>query len=94
VVPAFSELILKTIRPPNWKGMVNNIVAGKINRTWRKVEAIYHWVQQNIKYIAIEDGLGGLQATKCEYGLQQAVWRLQGHELSVAQHAEYRQHPF
>ena len=26
-----------------------------------KVQAIYYWVQQNIKYIAIEDGLGGFR---------------------------------
>ena len=42
------------------EGMVNNIVAGKTTEL-EKVEAIYHWVQQNIKYIAIEDGLGGFR---------------------------------
>ena len=42
------------------EGMVNNIVEGKSTEL-EKVEAIYHWVQQNIKYIAIEDGLGGFR---------------------------------
>lgn len=42
------------------EGMVNSIVDGKSTEL-DKVEAIYHWVQQNIKYIAIEDGLGGFR---------------------------------
>jgi hypothetical protein len=46
--------------PGNLEGMVNNIVAGKSTEL-EKVEAIYYWVQQNIKYIAIEDGLGGFR---------------------------------
>ncbi len=40
--------------------MVDNIIAGKSTEL-EKVEAIYDWVQQNIKYIAIEDGLGGFR---------------------------------
>ena len=42
------------------KLMVNNIIEGKATEL-EKVEAIYNWVQQNIKYIAIEDGLGGFK---------------------------------
>jgi hypothetical protein len=42
------------------KNMVDNIIAGKSTEL-EKVEAIYNWVQQNIKYIAIEDGLGGFR---------------------------------
>lgn len=42
------------------KSMVDNIVKGKATEI-EKVEAIYYWVQQNIKYIAIEDGLGGFR---------------------------------
>lgn len=42
------------------KNMVENIVKGKSTEL-EKVEAIYEWVQQNIKYIAIEDGLGGFR---------------------------------
>jgi hypothetical protein len=38
--------------------MVDRLVTGK-NSELEKVEAIYDWVQNNIKYIAIEDGLGG-----------------------------------
>lgn len=40
--------------------MVENIIDGKLTEL-EKVEAIYSWVQQNIKYIAIEDGLGGFR---------------------------------
>ena len=42
------------------KVMVDNIIEGKSTEL-EKVEAIYNWVQQNIKYIAIEDGLGGFK---------------------------------
>lgn len=40
--------------------VVNKIIEGKSSEI-EKVEAIYQWVQQNIKYIAIEDGLGGFK---------------------------------
>ena len=40
--------------------MVIGIVEGKSTEI-EKVEAIYYWVQQNIKYIAFEDGLGGFR---------------------------------
>ncbi|MDZ7605833.1 MAG: DUF3857 and transglutaminase domain-containing protein [Cyclobacteriaceae bacterium] len=40
--------------------LVASIVEGKSTEI-EKVEAIYYWVQQNIKYIAIEDGLGGFK---------------------------------
>ena len=39
-------------------GIVSGLINGRQNEL-QKVEAIYKWVQQNIKYIAIEDGLGG-----------------------------------
>lgn len=42
------------------KLMVENIIEGKSTEI-EKVEAIYDWVQQNVKYIAIEDGLGGFR---------------------------------
>lgn len=42
------------------KLMVENIIEGKSTEL-EKVEAIYDWVQQNVKYIAIEDGLGGFR---------------------------------
>ena len=42
------------------KIMVENIVAHRSTEL-EKVEAIYDWVQQNVKYIAIEDGLGGFR---------------------------------
>jgi len=40
--------------------MVESIIEGKSTEL-EKVEAIYDWVQKNIKYIAIEDGLGGFR---------------------------------
>lgn len=40
--------------------MVSNILEGKSTEL-EKVEAIYDWVQKNVKYIAIEDGLGGFR---------------------------------
>lgn len=42
------------------KIMVGNIIENKATEV-EKVEAIYNWVQQNVKYIAIEDGLGGFR---------------------------------
>jgi hypothetical protein len=42
------------------KSMVESIIEGKSTEL-EKVEAIYDWVQKNIKYIAIEDGLGGFK---------------------------------
>lgn len=42
------------------KLMVENIIEGKSTEI-EKVEAIYDWVQQHVKYIAIEDGLGGFK---------------------------------
>lgn len=42
------------------KVMVDNIIEGKATEM-EKVESIYDWVQKNIKYIAIEDGLGGFR---------------------------------
>jgi len=40
--------------------MVESIIEGKSTEL-EKVEAIYNWVQDNVKYIAIEDGLGGFR---------------------------------
>ncbi len=42
------------------KNLVSDIIDGKQGEI-EKVKAIYYWVQQNIKYIAIEDGLGGFR---------------------------------
>ncbi len=39
---------------------VDNLIEDKLTEL-EKVESIYDWVQQNIKYIAIEDGLGGFR---------------------------------
>jgi transglutaminase-like putative cysteine protease len=47
------------------KMTVQKITEGKSSEI-EKVEAIYNWVQQNIKYIAIEDGLGGFKPRSAE----------------------------
>jgi transglutaminase-like putative cysteine protease len=39
---------------------VKEIVVGKTTEE-EKVKAIYHWVQQNVRYIAYEDGIAALQ---------------------------------
>jgi transglutaminase-like putative cysteine protease len=43
---------------PEMQKMVRTLVAGR-DKEPEKVEALYNWVQRNIRYIAIEDGLGG-----------------------------------
>ncbi len=40
------------------KTLTSELVAGKTDEL-EKVKAIYYWVQDNIKYIAFEEGLGG-----------------------------------
>jgi hypothetical protein len=40
------------------KPIVDSLIAGKTNEQ-EKVKAIYYWVQDNIKYIAFEDGMNG-----------------------------------
>lgn len=41
------------------RGMAENLTAG-LTTAESKAKAIFHWVQQNIQYIAFEDGYGGL----------------------------------
>lgn len=43
---------------PKFKPLVDSITKN-CNTDLDKVKAIYYWTQQNIKYIAFEDGLGG-----------------------------------
>ncbi|MCS7017826.1 MAG: transglutaminase domain-containing protein [Cytophagales bacterium] len=43
--------------------LVDSLTAG-INSTEAKAKAIFHWVQQNIQYVAFEDGYGGLVPRK------------------------------
>lgn len=54
------ELINKVEKPQNeqLKNLADSLVQGKESEL-EKVEAIYKWVQNNIKYIAFGDGYGG-----------------------------------
>jgi len=47
------------------KAKANEIVAGK-NDDMDKVKAIFYWVQNNIRYIAFEDGIAGFLPDKAE----------------------------
>lgn len=42
----------------NLKRIADSLVTG-IDDEWEKVKSIFYWVQDNISYVAIEDGLGG-----------------------------------
>lgn len=43
---------------PEIKNLVDSLIADK-NSDEEKLKAIYYWVQENIKYVAFESGLGG-----------------------------------
>ena len=45
-------------KPEEFKAKVNELVAGK-KTDIEKVKSIFYWVQDNIRYIAFEDGLAG-----------------------------------
>jgi Transglutaminase-like superfamily len=45
-----------------FQGEVNRLTTGA-KTTEEKIKAIYYWVQDNIKYIAFEDGLAGFKPT-------------------------------
>ncbi len=47
------------------KPLVDKLVAGKTSDA-EKVKAIYYWVQDNIRYIAFEDGLAGFRPAKAD----------------------------
>lgn len=47
------------------KPLVDKLMAGK-NSDNEKVKAIYYWVQDNIRYIAFEDGLAGFRPAKAD----------------------------
>ncbi|MGB3005158.1 MAG: transglutaminase-like domain-containing protein [Chitinophagaceae bacterium] len=70
----YSYLYKKSInKPDEFKAKVTELIKGKTTDT-EKVKAIFYWVQDNIRYIAFEDGLAGfIPATaqdvyKAKYG--------------------------
>ena len=48
------------------KGKVAELTEGKTSDL-DKVKAIYYWVQDNIRYIAFEDGLAGFKPDECQF---------------------------
>lgn len=42
----------------NLKRIADSLVTG-VNDEWEKVKKIFYWVQDNVSYVAFEDGLGG-----------------------------------
>ncbi|MBC7486043.1 MAG: hypothetical protein H7282_04755 [Cytophagaceae bacterium] len=47
------------------KPVVDKIIAGKTTDL-EKVEALFYWVQENIRYIAFEDGIAGYKPATCQ----------------------------
>lgn len=47
-----------TEESPELKQIVDSLVAGTTDET-EKVRRIFYWVQDNVKYVAFEDGMGG-----------------------------------
>jgi transglutaminase-like putative cysteine protease len=51
------------------KPLVKKLVEGKTTDL-EKIEAIYYWVQDNIRYIAFEDGIAGFKPDACQNVLE------------------------
>lgn len=47
------------------KSFTENLIAGKTTDE-EKLKAIYYWVQDNIRYIAFEDGIAGFKPEECK----------------------------
>jgi hypothetical protein len=52
-------------KPELLKPMVDQLIAGKTSDE-EKVKAIYYWVQENIRYIAYEDGIAGFKPDEAQ----------------------------
>ena len=52
-------------KPEELKAKVNELIAGK-KTDIEKVKSIFYWVQDNIRYIAFEDGLAGFIPAKAQ----------------------------
>ncbi|MBK8846676.1 MAG: DUF3857 domain-containing protein [Bacteroidetes bacterium] len=51
------------------KDLVDSLITG-VSQPEEKIKRIYYWVQESVKYIAFEDGLGGYQPRDAEVVLQ------------------------
>lgn len=51
--------------PKTLNGIVEELLAGK-DTDVDKIKSIYYWVQDNIRYIAFEDGIAGFQPDLCQ----------------------------
>lgn len=76
-------------RPDELKAKVNELVKGKSSDA-DKVKAIFYWVQDNIRYIAFEDGLAGFipanaqDVYKAKYGDCKGMANLMTEMLKIA----------
>ncbi len=51
--------------PSVFKDVVESLVEGKTSDI-EKIKAIYYWVQDNIRYVAYEDGIAGFKPESCD----------------------------
>lgn len=51
--------------PTVFKDVVESLVEGKTSDI-EKIKAIYYWVQDNIRYVAYEDGIAGFKPESCD----------------------------
>jgi Transglutaminase-like superfamily/Domain of Unknown Function with PDB structure (DUF3857) len=62
------EFIKDAVEKPVDKALAEKAVelTKDISTDYNKVKAIYYWVQDNIKYVAFEDGIGGFKPRACD----------------------------
>jgi hypothetical protein len=76
-------------KPDELKAKVNELISGKKNDV-EKVKSIFYWVQDNIRYIAFEDGLAGFvpataqEVFKTKYGDCKGMANLMTEMLKLA----------
>ncbi len=51
--------------PANLKGQVDKLTAGK-KTDLEKIESVFYWVQDNVRYIAFENGVMGFRPDACQ----------------------------
>ncbi len=51
--------------PSVFKELVSSLVEGKTSDI-EKIKAIYYWIQDNIRYVAYEDGIAGFKPEACD----------------------------
>ena len=86
----YNYLYKKSVnKPDEFRAKVNELIRGKSNDI-EKVKAIFYWVQDNIRYIAFEDGLAGFipasahEVYKAKYGDCKGMANLVTEMLKIA----------